>query len=42
VKEKLTKVKNLLLLSQQRRQKTFLMATTLFFEMPLIGTPSAE
>jgi hypothetical protein len=42
VKENLTKVKNLQLLPRQRRQKMFLMAATLFFKMPLFGTPRAE
>jgi hypothetical protein len=41
-KEKLTKVKNLLLLPRQRYQKMFFMAAALFFKMPLVGTPSAE
>jgi hypothetical protein len=42
VKENLTKVKNLLLLPRKRHQKMFLMAATLFFKMPLFGTPRAE
>jgi hypothetical protein len=41
-KEKLTKVKNLLLLPRQRCQKMFLMAANLFFKIPRIGNPTAQ
>jgi hypothetical protein len=41
-KEKLIKVKNLLMLPRQRRHKMFFMAATLFFKMSLIGNPSAK
>jgi predicted AlkP superfamily phosphohydrolase/phosphomutase len=36
-RKKLTKVKNLLLLPRQWRQKTFLMAATLFLKMHSLG-----